>query len=97
MLFRSPGITDVWRIPPDHGSGHVCSFPEQLVRNCLSPHAIAGETVIDPYAGSGTVGVVCAELGLPFVGIERDRKYFELACERIERAQRQGNLTWRTA
>ncbi len=94
---KSPGITDVWRIPPDQGSGHVCAFPVQLVRNCLAPHAIAGEVVIDPYAGSGTVGVACAELGLRFVGIERDRKYFDLACDRIERAQRQGTLTWRTA
>jgi hypothetical protein len=34
---------------------------------------------------------------LPFIGIERDRSYFELACDRIERAQRQGTLTWRRA
>lgn len=83
------GMLDVWRIPPDSGSGHVCAFPAQLVRNCLGPHAVAGEAVIDPYAGSGTVGIVCAELGLRFVGIERERRYFDIACERIARAHKQ--------
>ena len=42
--------------------------------------------------GSGTTGLACAQLGKAFIGIERERRYFDIAYERIERAQRQGTL-----
>ena len=51
----------------------------------------AGE-VIDPFMGSGTTGVACMNLGRKFIGIEIEPKYFEIACERIEQAQKQGRL-----
>jgi site-specific DNA-methyltransferase (adenine-specific) len=50
------------------------------------------DTVCDPFMGSGTTGVACVRMGLQFVGIERERKYFDIACERIARAQAQGQL-----
>ena len=49
-------------------------------------------TVCDPFMGSGTTGVACVHEGRQFVGIERERKYFDIACERIARAQAQGTL-----
>jgi site-specific DNA-methyltransferase (adenine-specific)/modification methylase len=49
-------------------------------------------TVCDPFMGSGTTGVACALEGRKFTGIERERKYFDIACERISRAQAQGTL-----
>lgn len=49
-------------------------------------------TVLDPFMGSGTTGVACAQMGKAFTGIERERKYFDIACERISRAQAQGAL-----
>lgn len=91
-IQKSLGMLDVWRIPPDSGSGHVCAFPRKLVENCLMPHALAGESVIDPYMGSGTVGIVAHDMGLQFVGIEAEPRYFDLACRRIEDAQRQQRL-----
>jgi DNA modification methylase len=42
--------------------------------------------------GSGTTGVACIRLDRKFIGIERERKYFDIACERIEAAQRQAPL-----
>lgn len=51
-----------------------------------------GEAVLDLFMGSGTTGVAAVEQGRAFVGIERERKYFDLACERISRAQAQGQL-----
>ena len=48
--------------------------------------------VCDPFMGSGTTGVACANLGKAFTGIERERKYFDIACERIARAQAQERL-----
>ena len=91
-FHKSLGMTDVWRIPADSGKGHVCSFPEKLVENCLIPHALPGESVIDPYMGSGTVGVVANRIGMKFIGIEKDKKYFDIACRRIEDAQRQQRM-----
>ena len=49
-------------------------------------------TVLDPFMGSGTTGVACMNLGRKFIGIEIEPKYFDIACERIENAQRQGRL-----
>jgi DNA modification methylase len=49
-------------------------------------------TVCDPFMGSGTTGVACAQLGREFIGIEREPRYFDIACRRIEQAQAQGTL-----
>lgn len=51
-----------------------------------------GEIILDPFMGSGTTGVACANLGRKFIGIEIERKYFDIACERIEAAYAQGRL-----
>jgi DNA modification methylase len=48
--------------------------------------------VLDPFMGSGTTGVACMNLGRKFIGIEIEPKYFNIACERIENAQRQERL-----
>lgn len=51
-----------------------------------------GVQVIDPFMGSGTTGVACERQGVPFIGIEMDPRHFDIACRRIEDAQRQGRL-----
>jgi DNA modification methylase len=48
--------------------------------------------ILDPFMGSGTTGVACARLGRTFIGIEREPKYFDIACRRIEDAYRQAPL-----
>ena len=50
------------------------------------------ETILDPFMGSGTTGVACANLGRKFIGIEIEPKYFDIACRRIEEAYRQPRL-----
>lgn len=49
-------------------------------------------TILDPFMGSGTTGVACMNLGRKFIGIEIEPKYFDIACRRIEDAQRMGRL-----
>lgn len=51
-----------------------------------------GETVFDPFMGSGTTGVACQQTGRRFIGIEADPHYFDVACRRIEASCRQGRL-----
>ena len=48
--------------------------------------------ILDPFMGSGTTGVACMNLGRKFIGIEIEPKYFDIACERIENAQRQQRM-----
>jgi site-specific DNA-methyltransferase (adenine-specific) len=55
-------------------------------------HLPNGETILDPFMGSGTTGVAAVQMGRDFIGIEREPKYFDIACRRIEEAQRQGDL-----
>ena len=50
------------------------------------------QTILDPFMGSGTTGVAAIQLGRSFIGIEREPKYFEIACKRIEQAVAQGQL-----
>jgi len=50
------------------------------------------QTILDPFMGSGTTGVAAVQMGRDFIGIEREAKYFDIACRRIEDAQRQQDL-----
>lgn len=71
--------------------GHPTQKPLRLMKWCLDflPDA---ETILDPFMGSGTTGVAAVQMGRKFIGIEREKRYFEIACQRIEQAQRQGDL-----
>lgn len=73
------------------GKEHPTQKPEALMDWCISllPQA---KTICDPFMGSGTTGVVCARIGRDFIGIEREAQYFDIACNRIEQAQRQSDL-----
>jgi len=53
---------------------------------------IYGGGVVDPYMGSGTTGVACVRLGRRFIGIEIERRYFDMACRRIEAEMAQLHL-----
>jgi DNA modification methylase len=69
---------------------HPTQKPLALMQWCMK--WISGETILDPYMGSGTTGVACANLGRKFIGIEIEPKYFDIACRRIELAYQQPKL-----
>ena len=71
------------------GAEHPTQKPFSLMRWCV--HMTTG-TVLDPFMGSGTTGVACANLRRPFIGIEIEPSYFEIACQRVENAYRQERL-----
>ena len=75
-------------IPRRDGNEHPTQKPVALMEWALT-FAKKSDSVCDPFMGSGTTGVACVRLGKSFVGIERERKYFDIACERIENEQRQ--------
>lgn len=70
---------------------HPTQKPVGVMKWALG-HLPASQSVIDPFMGSGTTGVACAALGLKFTGIEREQRYFEAACRRIEEAYKQPRL-----
>lgn len=74
------------------GNDHPTVKPLALMRWLLTLVVPPGGLVLDPFLGSGSTGVAAVELGMRFIGIERDVKSFEIACKRIENAQRQGRL-----
>lgn len=78
---------DVLRYPSPTGIGHPTSKPVGLMRDLIE--VTGGQTILDPFMGSGTTGVACAKLGRKFIGIELDPGYFDIACKRIEEAYRQ--------
>ena len=65
---------------------HPTQKPVALFAWILSLRWIPGGTILDPYMGSGPCGVACARLGRPYIGIEIEPKYFDIACKRIEQA-----------
>lgn len=79
-----------------HWSGeekkHPTQKPLHVMLWCLEQAGKAAQTILDPYMGSGTTGVAAVQLGRKFIGIERDERYFEIACKRIEQAVAQGQL-----
>lgn len=76
----------------DRDGRHLTEKPIPLMRELLADFTNPGETILDPFMGSGTTGVACAKMGRKFVGIELDPKYFDIACERIEKAYSQGDM-----
>lgn len=73
-------------------SDHPCPKPIGMMLWLVERGALLGELVLDPFMGSGTTGIACLQLGRAFIGIEREPKYFDIACRRIEQAANQGQL-----
>ena len=67
-------------------NGHPCPKPIGQMRKMVARATLIGETILDPFMGSGTTGVACVKLGRKFIGIEIEPKYFDIARRRIEDA-----------
>jgi len=70
---------------------HPTQKPVAVMAWCIE-QAGKPQTILDPFMGSGTTGVAAVRLGRQFIGIEQEPKYFDIACRRIEDAQRQQSL-----
>jgi DNA modification methylase len=85
------GDGDVLRTPPVgiEVRNHPAEKPVELtIALCKKTYGV----ILDPFMGSGTTGVACMNLGRKFIGVEIEERYFQIACERIEAAQRQQRL-----
>jgi site-specific DNA-methyltransferase (adenine-specific) len=64
-------------------NGHFASFPPALITPCVLASTSPGDFILDPFFGSGTVGVVCKETKRNYVGIELNPKYVRVAKDRL--------------
>lgn len=76
----------------DRDGRHPTEKPVPLMLELLADFTNPGQTILDPFMGSGTTGVACARSGRRFVGMEKYPKYFDVACERIAKAYAQGDM-----
>ena len=86
------GSTQLHKIPNILNASHPTEKPSELMAVYIGNSTQRGETVLDPFMGSGTTGVACAKLGRKFIGIELEPKYFDIACERIQKAYDQPDM-----
>jgi len=65
---------------------HPCAKPLDVMLWLVERTTLPGARVLDPFAGAFTTGVACLRLGRPFIGIEIERRYFDVGCARLEAA-----------
>ena len=74
------------------GKNHPHQKPISLIERLILNHTDSGDTILDPFMGSGTTGVACVQTGRNFIGCEIDEGYFKIAEKRINDAQQQMRL-----
>ena len=80
----------VWTVTPTfarYDGDHFAVMPEKLVEPCILAGTKIGDLVLDPFAGSGTVGVVCQRYHRSFLGVELNHEYVKMAESRIAQTQ----------
>lgn len=104
MGFRDWETIFLWGTPPQpmhdfmmiaperDGFGHSCPKPVGYAKWLIHRLTKPGTVIADCFLGSGTTGVAAVQMQRDFIGIEREPAYFDIACRRIEDAQRQGSL-----
>jgi len=90
--WNGSGRHGFWEFPIVSGGEHPTTKPHKLMEALLADFTHADQVIADPFMGSGTTGVACANLGRKFIGIEIEPKYFDIACKRIEAAYAQMRL-----
>jgi modification methylase len=74
-------------------SGHPAPFPELLAQRLIRLFSFAGDTVLDPFVGTGTTSIAALNTGRNSIGIEIEKKYFKMAERRLRQASAQGKMT----
>jgi DNA modification methylase len=81
--YDTRNLRSVWSIATQPYSGaHFATMPPELARRCIKAGSKAGDTILDPFSGSGTTGKVALELGRRYIGLELNPAYIELSQER---------------
>lgn len=80
-------LLSVWQITPEiELCEHPCPYPIEIPSRLIKSSTTVGDTILDPFCGSGTTGIAAVKLGRQFIGIEIEPRYFEIAKQRIQDA-----------
>jgi DNA modification methylase len=80
-------LPNIWQYAGETKQNHPAPFPEKLAHDHIMSWSNEGDTVFDPFLGSGTTGKVAKQLGRSFIGIEKVEEYFDIAQERLSKVQ----------
>ena len=70
---------------------HPTQKPSELVQMLLEEYTKKGDIILDPFMGSGTTGIACVNTDRDFIGIEKEKEYFEIGRRRIDESIKQRN------
>ena len=87
-ILRFPGVVSTSK----EKTIHPTQKPISLIKYLVLTYSNENQVLIDPFMGSGTTGVACVELGRRFIGIEKNKLYFDIVCKRIKEAYKQPSL-----
>jgi len=91
--WNGGGHSAIWRYSVEFGmKEHPTQKPLKLIKKLIVDFSDPGDTILDPFMGSGTTGVACVQTNRNFIGIEIDPDYFAIAERRIKEAQMQPHL-----
>ena len=79
----SVGFMSVWNLNSVKSEDHACAFPIDIPTRSIEATTQPGDTILDPFMGSGTTGVACVRTGRNFIGCEIDPGYYAIAQRRI--------------
>jgi len=83
--------TNIWKINPERND-HPAPFPAELAQKCINYYSFIGDTVLDPFAGSGTTAIACIRTNRKYVLIEKEPEYIEIIKKRIKKELSQPRL-----
>jgi DNA modification methylase len=83
--FKRGELSDIWRVPRERSitKSHGATMPLKLAEIAILNFSKEGQTVIDPFMGTGTTGVICKQNNRNFIGIEISADYYDIASKRI--------------
>jgi DNA modification methylase len=84
-------VTNVWHITPAHHKEHPAVFPDELVEKVIRYYSFIGDLILDPFAGSGTVGRIALKQGRRFFLVDNEPKYFQVMRREVGMAAKTMN------
>ena len=83
------GLFNIWNSNiKNNGKLHPTQKPSDILERIIKTSSNENDTVLDCFMGSGSTGIACINTNRKFIGIEKDRKYFEIACNRIKEVKK---------
>jgi len=91
-FIKDMSLPNIFNIPNLKGNGHPTEKPVELMSLFIEQSSNENDIVLDPFMGIGTTGIAAKRLNRGFIGVEKNEKYFEIACRQVEKAQKQGDF-----